>query len=215
MPGARMPEEERREAILVGAFRVAARDQLGGLSMRAVAEAAGVSKALVFFHFQDKDTLLKALLEWVLERGPHVEVPPEAADVTQQPGRRLMAVLRHQISLLPERKNRSELFLDFWVMGTGSPEIRERIHEAFQRYREDFLPFTRPVVEALPDRFDEDAAEGLAAAIVSFIQGCALQLLSNPEAFDVDRYMRAIRGLMVDVEPAEKAGPGGSSPSRS
>lgn len=198
MPGKRKPEEERREAILEAAFRVAARDQLGGLSMRAVAEEADVSKGLIFFHYSDKDTLLHALLDWLLEQAPRVEVPEEALEEGLLPGRRLLRVLRHQIAVLPHRKNRVELFLDFWVMGTGAPEIQEKIHRAFKRYRGEFLPFTRPVVEALPGRFDGEDGEGLAATIVSFIQGCALQLLSDPTGFDVERYMRAIHGLVVE-----------------
>lgn len=197
MPGLRRSEEERREEILEGAFRVAARETLGGLSMRAVAEEAGVSKGLVFFHFQDKHTLLLALLDWVLERGPRVDVPSEAEDETRLPGSRLLAVVRRQVELLPERQQRAALFLDFWVMGMSSPEFQKKIHDAFERYRREFVPFTRPVVESFPERFDGDAAEGLAAAVVSFIQGCALQLLSDPEGFDVDRYMRAIRGLVL------------------
>jgi AcrR family transcriptional regulator len=176
-----MPEEERREAILEGAFRVAIREHLGGLSMRAVAEEAGVSKGLVFFHFQDKETLLRELLDWVLEGSPRVDVPAELAEA----GR------------LPELQGRVELFLDFWVLGTVHPELQERIRDAFRRYRAEFLPFTRPVAAALPERFDADAPEGLAAGIVSFIQGCALQLIADPREFDVDRYMRALRGLVL------------------
>ena len=197
MPGKRRPEEERREGILEAAFRVAARDQLSGLSMRAVAEEAGVSKGLIFFHFKDKETLLHALLDWLLETSPRVEVPSDAAGEGLPPGRRLLRVLRHQIAVLPKRKNRVELFLDFWVMGTGVPEIQEKIHRAFKRYRGEFLPFTQPVVDSLPGRFEGEDGEGLAATIVSFIQGCALQLLSDPTGFDVERYMGAIRALVV------------------
>lgn len=199
MPGARLPEAERREAILAGAYEVAVRDTLGGLSMRAVAEAAGVSKGLVFFHFDDKETLLLALLDWVLERGPRVEVPPDLGEPDEvHPARRLLRLVGHQVALLEERADRVELFLDFWVMGTGVPKIQRRIHDAFERYRVQFQPYTEAVVEALPDRFVEEDAEGLSAVIVSFIEGCALQLIANPEAFDVDRYMHAIRALVLE-----------------
>jgi TetR/AcrR family transcriptional repressor of bet genes len=208
MPGKRQPEGERREAILEAAYRVAARDQLGGLSMRSVAEEAGVSKGLVFFHYQDKETLLHALLDWVLEQSPRVDVPADTEAEGLAPAVRLLRVLRHQIALLPERRDRVELFLDFWVMGTGAPEIQEKIHGAFVRYRKEFLPYTEPVVASLPGRFRGDEAEGLAATIVSFIQGCALQLLADPEEFDVQRYMRAIRGL---VGPGRPRGGGGSA----
>jgi TetR/AcrR family transcriptional repressor of bet genes len=193
-----MPEEERREAILEGAFRVAIREHLGGLSMRAVAEEAGVSKGLVFFHFQDKETLLRELLDWVLEGSPRVDVPAELAEAGGlHPARRLLSLVEHQVGRLPELQGRVELFLDFWVLGTVHPELQERIRDAFRRYRAEFLPFTRPVAAALPERFDADAPEGLAAGIVSFIQGCALQLIADPREFDVDRYMRALRGLVL------------------
>lgn len=198
MPGARLPESERREAILRGAFEVAVRDTLGGLSMRRVAEAAGVSKGLVFFHFNDKETLLLALLDWMLEQGPRVEVPPELPEPGEaHPARRLLWVVEHQVALLKERSARVEVFLDFWVMGTSVPEVQKRIHEGFERYRRDFLPYTRAIAEALPDRFDDGTTEGLTAVIVSFIEGCALQLSANPEGFDVERYMRAVEALVL------------------
>ncbi len=203
MPGKRLPETDRREAILEAAFRVAVRDQLGGLSMRAVAEEAGVSKGLVFFHFDDKEHLLLALLDWVLERGPRVEVPPEVeADVSADPVDRLLDLLEHQIAGLPARRDRVSLFLDFWVMGTGGgPDFRSRIRHGFDRYREQFVDWTKPVVDRYPEQFGGDTSKGLAAVLVSFIQGCALQLISDPERFDVDLYMRAVRGLAAGKRP--------------
>lgn len=198
MPGQRLPERERREEILAGAFRVAVRDKIRGLTVSAVAKEAGVSKGLVFFHFDDKEGLLLALLDWVLEIGPKVEVPASLEENGRShPARRLTTLLHHQVALLPGRRERVELFLDFWVMGTALPEAQRRIREAFDRYRAEFLPFTRPVVESLPGRFGGDGAEGLAAVIVSFIQGCALQLIADPDRFDVDRYMRAVEGLVL------------------
>lgn len=198
MPGERRPETERRESILEGAYRVAVREHLGGLSVRAVADEAGVSKGLVFFHFSDKDTLLLALLDWVLERAPRVEVAPElerAADV--HPARRLMALVAYQVEGLVARPERVELFLDFWVMGMAVPEIQDRIRAAFDRYREEFLPYTTAVVEALPERFANGDGEGLAAVVVSFIQGCALQLMADPSRFDVSRYMGSVESLVL------------------
>ena len=197
MPGARMPEEERRAEILKGAYEVAVRETLGGLRMRAVAEAAGVSKGLVFFYFDDKETLVLALLDWMLEQGPTVEVPQEMPPETVHPARRLLVLVSHQVALLKERADRVEVFLDFWVMGTSVPQVQRKIHEAFERYRREFLPYTRTVARALPDRFDDGTAEGLAAVIVSFIEGCALQLSANPEEFNVDRYMRAVEALVL------------------
>lgn len=197
MPGNRKPEEDRQEEILEGAFRVAVREKLRGLTMSAIAKEAGVSKGLVFFHFKDKETLLLSLLDWVLVRGPRVDVPGSLeADETSSPAVRLMKLLHHQIARLAGRREQAELFLDFWVMGTGMPEAQERIRRAFDRYRGEYIPYTRPLVKAFPDRFGWEDAEGLAGVIVSFYQGCAIQLIADPEHFDVERYMRAVEGLV-------------------
>ena len=197
MPGEKLPETERREAILAGAYRVAARTQLGRLSMRKVAEEAGVSTGLVFFHFSDRETLLLALLDWMLERGPRVEVPADVEGFEALPAaRRLVVLVGHQVALLQERRERVELFLDFWVMGTGVPEIQDRIRGAFDRFRRQFRPYTAAMVEALPDRFEGQDADALAAVVVSFIEGCALQMIADPSRFDVDRYMASLRGLV-------------------
>lgn len=197
MPGEKLPESNRREAILAGAYRVAARTHLGRLSMREVAEAAGVSKGLVFYHFSDRETLLLALLDWMLERGPRVELPADVEGFEAlPPARRLVVLVGHQVALLQERRERVELFLDFWVMGTGVPEIQDRIRGAFDRFRLQFRPYTAAVVEAHPDRFEDADADALAAVVVSFIEGCALQMIADPSRFDVDRYMASLRGLV-------------------
>lgn len=51
------------ERILDAADEVLAEEGYAGASMRAVAERAGVNKALVFYHFDDKRTLFDRVLE--------------------------------------------------------------------------------------------------------------------------------------------------------
>ncbi|MBX3134428.1 MAG: TetR family transcriptional regulator [Gemmatimonadaceae bacterium] len=54
--------------ILDAAAALGAGQGVGALSIQAVAKAAGVSKALVLYHFHDKDTLLAALVARLIER---------------------------------------------------------------------------------------------------------------------------------------------------
>lgn len=64
-PGAQADHESAAERILRA---TAQRIQEGGaakLSMHDVAGAAGVSKGLIHYHFQDKDTLLVRVVEWL------------------------------------------------------------------------------------------------------------------------------------------------------
>jgi hypothetical protein len=39
-------------------------------------------------------------------------------------------------------------------------------------------------------------ADGLAAVAVSWIHGCAVQAMVDPEHFDTDEYLAAVRGMV-------------------
>lgn len=54
--------EERREVLLAVASAIVDRDGLASLTMVGVAEAAGISRQLVYRHFVDHNRLLEALL---------------------------------------------------------------------------------------------------------------------------------------------------------
>src|SRR5690349_4489985 len=127
MPGPKRPEDQRRESILRAAFAVAARERLGGVTVRAVAERARVSTGLVFFYFESKDALLEALLAWLLEHTLVAGELPSVIRATGTPAERMLAVLRRDVERLPGQRARVELFFDYWVLGTRQPAIRRLI----------------------------------------------------------------------------------------
>jgi AcrR family transcriptional regulator len=58
---ARLPAEQRRAAIIAAVRQVFAERGFHGTTTRALAEAAGVSEALLFKHFPDKEALFTAM----------------------------------------------------------------------------------------------------------------------------------------------------------
>jgi len=195
MPGRKAPEEQRRLEILKAAYRIAARERLTGLTAQAVAAEAGVSKGLVFFHFGNRDGLLVALLTWLLEI---TLVSPEMTERLegQTPAERMLSAIRRDVEALPRQRERVALFFDYWVMGTRHPEVQRAIRGALNRYRDAFRPLAQAVVDAEPERFGRVGAEGLAGVAAGFIEGCALQVVMDPDRFDVKSYMRTISALV-------------------
>jgi AcrR family transcriptional regulator len=63
---ARANPEDRRAHLLRAAYRVMARDGVHRAPLQEIAAEAGVSKGLLIYHFQTKDGLVLAALEWVL-----------------------------------------------------------------------------------------------------------------------------------------------------
>ena len=196
MGGRKQPEEQRREEILRAAFAVAARDRLTGVTARAVAAEAGVSSGLVFFHFHSVDALLVELLDWLLERTLVAGEVAFLVAADPDPATRMMAVIRRDIERLPRQRARVELFFDYWVLGTRHPGIRGRIRKALDRYRDAFRPLAAAVVQSDPARYAGITAEGLATVAASFVEGCALQVVMDPEQFDVERSMSTLSALV-------------------
>ncbi|HLY10873.1 MAG TPA: TetR/AcrR family transcriptional regulator [Planctomycetota bacterium] len=59
----RLPREERRKRIVLGAMKAFARSGFRGTRSRDLAKAAGVSEALIFKHFPNKRAIQKAIIE--------------------------------------------------------------------------------------------------------------------------------------------------------
>lgn len=58
---------DRRAALIRVAYKVMARDGVHRVPLQQIATEAGVSKGLLIYHFQTKDGMVLAALEWVLE----------------------------------------------------------------------------------------------------------------------------------------------------
>ncbi len=187
-------EEIRREQILEAAFDVAAAAGLGGLTVRSVAARARVSHALVLFYFERKDRLLMALLEWLIARAAALRV--EDADDHASALDRLYALLRQEMSRVAHEPEQTRLFFEYWALGARQPEIRSRISVELERYRAAFRTIVMELLDAERATFAGTTPAGLAALAVSWVQGGAVQLLADPEHFDSEAYLAAVRGIV-------------------
>ena len=195
MPGVKAPEEERRAQILDAAVGVAASERLDGMTVRKVADRAGLSPGLVFFHFGSKDQLLLDLLGRVLEEiiGRR---PPEDAAGAPSARDALLTYARSELERLPGERDFVELFFDYWVVGTRNPDVRTRMSDAMAAYRASFEPLATRIVAEEAARFDGVPPGDVARIIVSFVQGTAFQAVLDPDHFDVDALMAALEALV-------------------
>lgn len=201
MPGTKAPEAARREQILAAAYAVAAREGLEGTTIIQVAAAAELSPGLVMFHFKSKRLLLLALLDWLLATTTALHVGDEIVRLPT-PHEQLVGLLRQEMGRLASEPLRVRLTFDFWSAGIRDAIVRERLQTEFARYREAFRPFAAAVLRTEPERFSGVTADGLAAVSVSFIKGCAVQSMIDPERFDIDAYLAATEGLLAQFGAA-------------
>lgn len=198
MPGTKAPEPERREQILKAAYSVAAREGLDGTTILQVAAAAELSPGLVMFHFKSKRLLLLALLDWLLATTTVLHVGADIAALSS-PLDRLIVLLRQEMHRLSREPLRIRLMFDFWSAGIRDEAVSAKLRAEFDRYREAFRPLAAAVLRAEPERFAGVTPDGLAAVSVSFIKGCAVQAMIDPERFDFAQYLAAAEGLLVQL----------------
>ena len=195
MPGRKASETLRRQQILKAAHEVALRQGIDGLTVRAVATRARLSHGLVLFHFKRKEQLVSALLDRVLATTLSLVVGEEIT-LIRDPRARLRALLHQEVSRLSRDPKQVRLFLEYWALGTRSSAIREKISAELERYRAAFRTLAEEVLEAEVGRFPGVTPDGLAAIAVSFINGCAVQAMIDPDHFDVGEYLASVQGIL-------------------
>jgi AcrR family transcriptional regulator len=195
MPGTRAAEAVRRGQIIKAAYTVAAVKGLDALTVRDIARKAGISHGLVLFHFETKEQLVLALLDWLLETTTVLHITDDIARIPQ-PLDRLHALLHREMHRLSSEPRRIRVFFDFWAKGIRHPEIRSKMRGELDRYRDAFRPIAEEVLRSEPRRFAHVSAAGLAAVAVGFIKGCAVQAMIDPDDFDIEQFLAATDGLL-------------------
>lgn len=105
-----MSRADAAPRILDAAIELGTRDGVGALALQGIAQASGVSKALVLYHYGDKDALLLAVAERLVERDVaalHAAAGPDAlerwrdvaGDRARRDERALLASLLHEAAL--------------------------------------------------------------------------------------------------------------------
>lgn len=167
--------QKTRSSILEGALRLFSRHGYEQVSVTAIAREAGVSRATVYRHFQDKRAILLALLgtwldlmEWIRRTGePRGRSP---WDLLNEGGAQaIRGVLSAPVLLHAE-----VLFLR---MSISDEDARKGLAEAF----EDARQAARDLVGMSPDPTD---VELMAILAVALLEGLLVQYLADPERID-------------------------------
>jgi AcrR family transcriptional regulator len=204
MGGPKLPEQERADAILAAAYRIALAEGLDAVTARRVATAAGISPGLVFFHFQSKDGLLQALLDVLLNGTLDALTDPSLSALA--PWGRLERMIRVELDRLVEYHAGVELLFAFYF-SRRDDLFRTRIEASFGRYLEAFLPVCREVagpggVSGVSTGPGAVSGDDLASTVVALIHGASIQAIRNPASVNPDALLATV--LALRPRPAER-----------
>jgi AcrR family transcriptional regulator len=197
-----MPPAERREQLIDAALGVILEHGYGGVSIEAVARAAGVTRPVVYDHFPNLPRLLHALVEreerYSLQQLETV-VPVVSADPGEhEPVEVLAAAARRFLDTVMDRPATWRLIL---LPSDGTPRI-VRDHVELNRNR--ILQRIEDLVQSSIDR--GQLTEGLdvelaARAIRDLAEEAGRRVLTDPERFTPDRYERFVQTVLGLIWP--------------
>ncbi|KJY34945.1 TetR/AcrR family transcriptional regulator, partial [Streptomyces katrae] len=123
---------DRRRTILEGAARVIARRGVRGLRVADLAEEAGVSTALVYYHFKDRPGILRQALAFIGDRADRYTEPSDAGAGQRpaDPRELLERTLLREFQDLPEVRENSTAWGELRAHTVFDPELREELAAA-------------------------------------------------------------------------------------
>jgi TetR/AcrR family fatty acid metabolism transcriptional regulator len=105
---ARKPEGDKRRKILEAAIGVFAQKGYFQSRISDIAGSAGVADGTIYLYFKNKEDIVVSLFSDVLQR--HLARAREEIASVRTPRQKLLAIARHQLTALSERKDVAMLF---------------------------------------------------------------------------------------------------------
>jgi AcrR family transcriptional regulator len=173
----RITAGERRELIMRAAGRLFARDGYAGTRIDDIAAAAGVTKPIVYRHFESKQALYMALLaKHEADLPTFLEgVAPVSADSSTDGDALFRTILEHWLDYVHENQHA-------WLMlfrdRSGDEEIQRLRRRVSLRAREVLVAF---IAEQAGSRMPAEQIEPTAEALRSGLAGLALWWIDNPD----------------------------------
>ncbi|NRQ40709.1 TetR family transcriptional regulator, partial [Nonomuraea sp. NN258] len=197
MPPAPGDREARREDVSKAVWQVLADKGFGGLTLRAVAAAMGVSTGMLMHYFPTKRDLVGHALH-LLEKDtagrPRREPPAPGLAA-------LRAALLDILPLAPADAARNRIWVSSWDLALADPGLGADQAARYARLRAAVLPHLRAALDLgeVPAGAD---AERLAATAVAFTHGLVVQALFDPERFPADTQTALLDGFLASLTAA-------------
>ncbi|WP_246147748.1 TetR/AcrR family transcriptional regulator [Nonomuraea turkmeniaca] len=182
----------RREDLLKTACEVIAEQGFGHTRTIDIARAAGVSQALLFYHFENKERLFAQAFTYAARL--RMNALDDVERSTGTPRERLATLLRLSSPAIPTEDWR--LWIDAWAEAMRSPDLEEISRRIDTRGR----LLLRAIIEAGVEcgEFDCPDPDGAAWRILAIIDGFAIQTHVHPRALSRRRVNVLIREAVAN-----------------
>jgi AcrR family transcriptional regulator len=194
----KVDHDGRRAELSAAVWRVVSEAGLEGLTLRAVAAAAGCTTGRVTHYFADKKALLAHARSFIHERmAARIDALPPAATASVA----LRTVAEQALPLDAERRLEAAVWANFQVAGRSDPDLLAAhtvSHASWVARLTDLLR------AALETPLSEAGLEARARTLVATLDGLALNAVTDPHSYPPDLQNRILDtqlDLILDRRP--------------
>lgn len=177
---ARLPPDERRQAIIDATLGVARRKGLGATTVRDVANEMGTSSGLIHHYFASMDDVLATAFEQAA--GGELAKARAAIAAGRSPTAQLQAFIE---SYAPAQSDWTmQLWLDAWAEAARRPALQQ----VSRRLNREWQTIVRSIIDAgvAQRQFTTDDADAAAWRLLSVLDGLALQVVAHDALINRD-----------------------------
>jgi AcrR family transcriptional regulator len=191
------PRRRARERILASAVGQIAREGIDGVRIARIAMDAGVSTALVHYHFDSREALLAEALEYSYAHAGDARLEGGRAGGLQSVSRaeRLQAMIDSCLPTTPELEEDWVLWVELWLRAVRHPELRPVAEELYARLRAWFADeITAGVAAGEFARCDPD---DVADRTLALLDGFGVRTLIGDSTIPLERACRAVSASLA------------------
>jgi AcrR family transcriptional regulator len=189
--------QNRKEKILETALRCFNETGYYLTSLDTIAQAAGISKGGLYYHFQSKNELFIELFRY---RGKRYfeQVRAYIRDI-KDPVERMEVFVSKASSILKENEDFMRFFLEFMSIGARDPEVRQVMTEY---YAFSVANFTRIINESIASgAFQAEDPREIARAVYFLAMGVFFTYFTvNPDFDLVEQHTRHINNILLALK---------------
>lgn len=196
--GRRIRGEESRKAIIMAAVACIAAHGLRHTTLDRVARMAGVSRALVVFHFKSKNRMLTHVLNHlgaIYSAGWDAILSADDPDTAGK----ILRLVDYDVGFAKDRPDFLSVWYAFWGEANGSTLYRDVSFPRDERYARDLRRLLERLIEE--GAYDDMDAAAIETGIFAMMFGLWLRVHLNPRPDDYERGMRALTIFLGRVFP--------------
>ncbi|MFE4856364.1 TetR/AcrR family transcriptional regulator [Streptomyces sp. NPDC056670] len=182
------------------AARVIARRGVRGLRVEELAAEAGVSTALIYYHFKDRAGILRRTLEFISDRAERYTTERETRSEPLDPRQELEQTLLLELQDEPVVRENSTAWGELRAHAVFDPELSEDLAKAT-------LVWVQEIAELLGQVSPMSPAAGLAASaerLTALLEGLSMRWLSGILPLKHARTL-LLEAIAVELERLERA----------